>query len=148
MLKERGEANELNGFEIAVCENQAALFRDCQWDFAVDAFDFIEKFMTSSIAESMDKDISVFHNNGTKQIGEAVLRECAVKAHDGDYYNPDVLFWAGYIYRYWCWWLGESSRDIYRFADISRMAEAYGLHVLSPERAIQKLKESGRHEPK
>jgi hypothetical protein len=148
MPKPRGENNELNGFEIAVCENQAALFRDCQWDFSVDAFDFIDKFMNSSVAESMDKDISVFHNNGTKQIGEAVLRECEVQAHGGEYYNPDVLYWAGYIYRYWCWWLGESSREIYNYADIRRLSSAYGLHVLSPEGAIRKLKENRDNEPK
>jgi len=130
---------ELNGFEIAVCENQGALFRDCQWDFDVDAFDFIEKFMIGSVAESMDREISVYHNNGTKQIGEAVLREAAVNPFQGDPVNPDLLYWAVYVYRYWVWWLGEGSRAVYAQAEIERMSRSYGLHVLSPERAISEL---------
>jgi hypothetical protein len=130
---------ELNGFEIAVCENQGALFRDCQADFNVDALDFIEKFMTGSIAADMDAEISAYHNNGTKQIGEAVLRVSDVRPFSGKPINTDILYWIGYVYRYWSWWLGTTSATIYETADIIRMIAAYGLHVLSPERAITKL---------
>jgi hypothetical protein len=132
---------ELNGFELAVCENQGALLRDCQQDFDVDACDFTEAFMTGPIAASMDNPVSLYHNNGTRQIGTAVLRQRPVKPFCGKLLNPDALYWAGYLYRYWSWWLDARSRDIYSAVTIEEMLAAYGLHTLSPERAIAKLLE-------
>jgi hypothetical protein len=75
------------------------------------------------------------------QIGTAVLRQRPIKPFCGELLNPDALYWVGYLYRYWSWWLGARSRDIYSAANIEEMIAAYGLHVLSPERAIAKLLE-------
>lgn len=142
IFDERGIDKELNEFEIAVCDNQGLLFQDCQWDFEVDAKDFVEKFMNSDIAASMDNTVSPFHNTGTKQIGEKLLQKIIVKPFKGEYKSSDTLYWMGYIYRYWVWWLGDSSKEIYQKADYTTMSRLYSyLHTLSPELAILKLKQ-------
>ena len=140
IFDKRGKEKELNQFELAVCDNQGLLFQDCQWDFEVDALDFVSEFMNSNVAKSMDNTLSPFHNTGTQQIGNSLLKECRIKSFIGEYVNSDILYWMGYIYRYWVWWLGESSKDIYSKADYETMSMLYSYyHTLSPELAILKL---------
>jgi len=55
---------ELNSFEIILCEQQGDLFRECQYDFEVDALDFITKFMSSSLAAEYDRPVSSYHYLG------------------------------------------------------------------------------------
>lgn len=142
IFDERGVDTELNEFKIAVCDNQGLLFQDCQWDFEADANDFIEKFMNSDVAASMDNTVSPFHNTGTKQLGESLLKEVVLKPIECEYKNSDILYWIGYIYRYWVWWLGDTSKEVYKKADYATMDRLYSyLHMLSPELAILKLRE-------
>lgn len=50
------------------------------------------------------------------------------------------LFYAGWIYRYWHFKTGESSREIYRQADENRILMAYGLHTESNDLAVEDLR--------
>ncbi|OGO84088.1 MAG: hypothetical protein A2Y24_08225 [Clostridiales bacterium GWE2_32_10] len=144
-MEEYGGDKELNMFEIAVCDNQGLLFAECQSDFESDAKDFIVKFMHSDIARSMDNNISPYHNTGTKQIGEALLESDNVKIFEGAIKNKDMLYWMGYIYRYWNKWLGESSECIYSQADYDYMVIVYNyFHTLSPEQAILRIKSKNK----
>ncbi|HBY20566.1 MAG: hypothetical protein A2Y24_07570 [Clostridiales bacterium GWE2_32_10] len=140
-MSDYGVDKELSEFETAVCRNQALLFQECQWDFDVDSKDFIAKFMNGNIAASMDKQLSPFHNTGIKQIGEAMLDEYEIDRFNGNEHNQEVLYWMGYIYRYWNMWLGESSKEIYEIADYDYMSTVYNyFHTLSPETAIMRIK--------
>ena len=52
------------------------------------------------------------------------------------------MYWTGYIYRYWHYYTGESSKDIYKIADAKTMNECWlGFHTLDVEMAIDDLKE-------
>ena len=49
----------------------------------------------------------------------------------------------GYIYRYWHFYTGESSKEIYKQANAELMNALYlAYHTMSPEMAIDRLKES------
>ena len=99
--------------------------------------------MNSDVAASMDNTLSPFHNTSTLQIGESLLKECEVNSFKGEYRNSDILYWTGYIYRYWVWWLGMSSKEVYAKADYETMSTLYSyLHTVSPELAISKLNEN------
>ncbi len=139
IFDKRGYDTEVNSFYEAVARNQGALFENCEWDFEVDARDFIEKFMNCDIAKSMDNSVSDYHNTGIKRIGESTCARCNIKPFTGEYENEYVLYWMGYIYRYWVYWLGTSSVDVYKTADFDVMKKSYALHVLSPEQTIVTL---------
>lgn len=54
----------------------------------------------------------------------------------------DRLQWAGYTYRYWHYYTGESSKEIYKVADEKMIEECWlGFHTLDVEMAIDDLKE-------
>ena len=57
-------------------------------------------------------------------------------------YSKEVMYWTGYVYRYWHYYTGESSRKIYKIADEKMMNESWlGFHTLDVEMAIDDLKE-------
>ena len=88
---------ELTGFELAVCENQASLFEECQLAYKCDAFDFVRKFMYGEVAAQMDNRVSSFHNTGTKQLGEYFLSIATVQPLSRKR-STEALYWLGYIY--------------------------------------------------
>ena len=56
--------------------------------------------------------------------------------------HNEILYWTGYIYRYWAYLTGENSRKIYRQAPASTMRQNYLMfHSLDPEIAVEDLKE-------
>ena len=56
-------------------------------------------------------------------------------------YPGEVLYWAGYLYRYWHYVTGETSREIYAVADAPTMLEVYeGFHTIDNDLAIENLR--------
>ena len=54
----------------------------------------------------------------------------------------DVMYWAGYIFSYWIFLEGISGDEIIEKYDIKHILECYDTyHTLSPEVAIDKIKE-------
>ena len=54
----------------------------------------------------------------------------------------DRLQWAGYTYRYWHYYTGESSKAIFRTAGAETMNDCWlGFHTFDVEMAIDDLKE-------
>ena len=129
---------ELTAFELAVCENQATVFEECQLAYDCDAFDFVEKFMLGDVAAQLDKKVSSFHNTGTKQLGDYLISKVDVLPLQ-QRKSAEALFWVGYLYRYWAW-LGMASSEIIKKAAIERTYMLYeGLHTLDPKEAIRLL---------
>ena len=49
----------------------------------------------------------------------------------------EVMYWSGYTYRYWHYYTGECSNEIYKAADAETMNECWpGFHTLDVEMAI------------
>lgn len=60
----------------------------------------------------------------------------------GATYSLDVMYWTGYVYRYWHYYTNENSREIYRIADAETMNDCWlGFHTFDVEMAIDDLKE-------
>ena len=60
----------------------------------------------------------------------------------GETYPAEVMYWAGYTYRYWHYYTGETSQEIYKTADAKTMDECWlGFHTLDVAMAIDDLKE-------
>ena len=66
-------------------------------------------------------------------------------SQSGEKYSPDVLYWIGYLYRYWASSRGEKSRKIYRSAPAKTMKRNYMMfHTFDPDVAIDDLIEINR----
>lgn len=119
---------------------QARLFRSLHGR-KIDARRFIKAFMNSSAAAGLDSVYDRMQWSGEEYVYQAVVEEAGLKpTKTRCRINPDVLFYAGWISRYWHYKTGESSKEIYRQCNEDRLLGAYGLHTEDNDLAIEDLK--------
>lgn len=104
---------------------------------------FIEAFMNSRAAACLDDTYDRLQWAGEEYILEELEEETAGVLQKADEtFSGEVMYWIGYIYRYWHYYTGESSREIYKIAGARTMEECWlGFHTLDVEMAIDDLKE-------
>lgn len=129
--------------QLALCDTQGQLF-ELAAERGYSSETFIKAFMTSQVAADMDKDFHHVQWAGKAYILSRMEDELADQlTKEGEIYDKETLYWAGYIYRYWNFYNGESSREIYKQAPTKTMKVVYLMyHTMSPEMAIDRLKES------
>ena len=133
---------DLNRQEFGLCDIQGRLFElalkkgyDCEY--------FIEKFMNSRTAAALDQTYDRLQWAGEEYILEELNEEVGGLKKAGKTYHNEIMYWSGYTYRYWRYYTGESSKDMYAIANAEKMATVYlGFHTLDVEMAIDRLKES------
>ena len=124
-----------------LCDIQGRLFElalkagyDCPY--------FIKTFMNSRAAAALDDVYDRLQWAGEEYILEELNEEAGGLKKAGTVYNREVMYWTGYVYRYWHYYTGEISSQIYKTADEKRMQESWlGFHTLDVEMAIDNLKE-------
>ena len=129
--------------QLTLCDTQGQLFElAAERGYSSEAF--IKAFMTSQVSADMDKEFHHVQWAGKAYILSRMEDELAEGlTKDGEIYDKETLYWAGYIYRYWNFYTGESSREIYKQAPAKTMKVVYLMyHTMSPEMAIDRLKEA------
>lgn len=129
--------------ELALCDTQGKLFElSAQRGYNSEAF--IKAYMNSSVAEDMDLEFHHVQWAGKEYVLSRLEEECGDKlTTSGTILDEDSLYWIGYLYRYWNLYNQESSRAIYKQAPYKIMSVVYLMyHTMSPELAIERLKES------
>ena len=130
----------LDSFQLQQCEQQARLFESLDRR-NVDAKPFIRAYMNSKAVEGLDADYDRMQWAGEQYIFEEVMEEAGLKPDPNcERYNTEALFYAGWIYRYWHYMTGESSKEIFRQADENEILGSYGLHIEANELAVEDLK--------
>ncbi len=132
----------MNELQLKLCDIQGRLF-ELSAKKKYDSAAFVKAFMTSETAKALDS-----RYNRMQWAGEEYLFE-EVTANAGDtftvdveVYSEDVLYWIGYIYRYWHYYTGEDSAKIYKQAPIETMKRNYLMfHTMAPTLAVEDLKE-------
>ena len=128
--------------QLTLCDTQGQLFElAAERGYSSEAF--IKAFMTSQVSADMDKEFHHVQWAGKAYILSRMEDELAEGlTKGGEIYDKETLYWAGYIYRYWNFYTGESSREIYKQAPAKTMKVVYLMyHTMSPEMAIDRLKE-------
>ncbi|MDR3288404.1 MAG: hypothetical protein LBT22_03135 [Peptococcaceae bacterium] len=138
-------AKTLGSLERQFCDIQGRLF-ELTLTKGLDSADFIAKFMNSKTCEYLDLPYDRLQWAGEEYVLVNLLEEATV-AVGGEQYDRQVLFWAGYVYRYWSLREETPSREIYQLADAQRMKQCYlGFHTLDVPMAIGDLQEIARQE--
>ena len=127
----------MDELQLKLCDIQGRLF-ELSAKKKIPSAAFIKTFMTSETAKE----------HRMQWMGEEyLLEEVLSSAGDslsvaGEVYPKDVLYWIGYIYRYWHYYTGESSAKILRQAPATTMKRNYLMfHTMDPVVAIEGLKE-------
>ena len=127
--------------QLKLCDIQGRLF---ERSAAYASEDFIRAFMNSEVAEHLDSSYNKLQWMGEEYLLDELEDEKDLSTK-GEKYNPDVLYWIGYLYRYWAISRNEKSKKIYRCAPAKTMKRNYlAFHTFDPEIAIDDLIEIKR----
>ena len=132
----------MNELQLKLCDIQGRLF-ELSAEKRYNSAAFVKAFMSSNTAKELDSKY-----NRMQWAGEEYLLEEVVSAagdaltSDGEIFSKDILYWIGYIYRYWHYYSGEDSAKIYKQAPVETMKRNYMIfHTMDPVLAIEDLKE-------
>lgn len=133
--------SELSVQKRQLCDIQGRLF-ELALANGYDSPSFISSFMNSKCAAALDDTYDRLQWAGEEYILEELNDEIGGLKKSENLFSRDVMYWMGYAYRYWHYYTGESSKEIYKIADASLMDSSWlGFHTLDVEMAIDDLKE-------
>ena len=132
----------MDELQLKLCDIQGRLF-ELSAKKKYNSTAFVKAFMMSKTAKELDSKYNLMQWAGE----EYLLEEVATSAGEalitgGEVFSEDVLYWIGYIYRYWHYYSGEDSAKIYKQAPVETMKRNYMIfHTMDPILAIEDLKE-------
>ena len=126
----------MDSIRLKLCDIQGRLF---ERSTAYGSEGFIRDFMNSEVAEHLDSPYNKLQWMGEEYLIDELKDEKKLDK-DGEKYSPEVLYWIGYLYRYWACTRGERSKRIYRQAPAKTMKRNYmAFHTFDPDVAIDDL---------
>lgn len=132
----------MDALELKLCDIQGRLF-ELFADTEYDSESLVKAYMNSEIAKNLDSEYNRLHWVGEEYLLEELIDTCKNKfTVKKDIVPKDVLFWMGYVYRYWHFYTGEESKKIYKQASFETMNVNYLMfHTMDVEMAIDDVKE-------
>lgn len=132
----------MNELQLKLCDIQGRLF-ELSGKKGYGSESFIKYFMLSETAARLDEKYNRMQWAGEEYLLEETIAETTDKIKtDKEIYGIEVLYWIGYLYRYWHYYTSESSAKIYSQANAKTMKRNYMIfHTMAPEIAIEDLKE-------
>jgi hypothetical protein len=122
--------------QLKLCDIQGRLF---ERSTAYASEGFIRDFMYSELAEHLDSPYNKLQWMGEEYLLDELNDEKKL-SQVGEKYSPEVLYWIGYLYRYWASSRKEKSRKIYRIAPAKTMKRNFmAFHTFDPDIAIDDL---------
>ena len=132
----------MNELQLKLCDIQGRLF-ELSAENKYNSAAFIKAFMMSYTAKELDSKYNRMQWAGEEYLLEEVASVAGESlTRNGEIFSADVLYWIGYIYRYWHYYTGEDSAKIYKQAPVQTMKRNYMIfHTMDPVLAIEDLKE-------
>ena len=126
----------MDSIQLKLCDIQGHLF---EHSTAYASEGFIRDFMNSEVAEHLDSPYNKLQWMGEEYLIDE-LKDEKTLVTEGEKYSPEVLYWIGYLYRYWACTRDERSKRIYRQAPAKTMKRNYmAFHTFDPDVAIDDL---------
>ncbi|MBQ7291104.1 MAG: hypothetical protein IJW76_05210 [Clostridia bacterium] len=128
----------MTSLQLQLCDIQGRLF-ELSSKKGYDSISFIKAFMLSDVAKGLDSKFNRFQWAGEEYL-LAEVTDCAEISKNGAVFDKEVLYWTGYIYRFWHFFTGEDSKEIYKQASAETMSRNWLMfHALTAEIAIDNL---------
>jgi len=132
----------MDELQLKMCDIQGRLF-ELSADKNLNSAAFVNIFMKSNIAKCLDSKYNSMQWMGEEYLLEEICENAGdLSAEERQVLPKDVLYWIGYLYRYWHYYAGENSAEIYKQAPVKTMVRNFTiLHTMDPALAIEDLKE-------
>ena len=130
----------MNELQLKLCDIQGRLF-ELSGIKGYDSIPFIKTFMNSDVAKGLDSKFNRLQWAGEEYL-LAEVEDIAPLPKSGKIFDKEILYWSGYLYRFWHYTTGEDSKEIYRQSPAETMKRNWLIfHTFAPEVAIEDLKE-------
>ena len=128
---------------LILCDIQAKAFEISITAMNTSSEIFVRRFMNSKIAKEMDN-LSVLQDNlQAKDILDRIDEEYGKSDYGSVKYTKNEMYWIGYIYRYYAYIYGKTSKQVYK---IVKPKELRGLflpyHTMDTAQAIDRIIEA------
>ncbi len=135
----------MDSLQLKMCDIQGRLF-ELSARQGYDSEKFVPLFMGSEVARSLDSKYNRMQWAGEEYLLDEIIAEGnGVLEKNSNAFSLEVMYWIGYLYRYWHYYKGETSAKIYRQAGVKTMKRNYMMfHTMDPELAIDDLIEIRR----
>ena len=132
----------MTSIELQLCDIQGRLFK-LSARRGISSAEFIKDFMKSATAKALDSTYNRMQWAGEEYLLEEVVDEAGDRFEKpGEVYSDELIYWIGYIYRYWHYVTREASREIYKPAPVKVIKQNYTrLYMMTLKEAIEILKE-------
>ena len=129
--------------ELELCRLQGELFEQSPALADCSSPVFVRRFMNSQTARRFDAGSVLFESTTSKSLAQELEQEYGPCDYGKVRYGGEVLYWMGYLYRYWCCVTGMSSKRVFKIAPGRELSELYGpYHSLDPVQAIVRIYEA------
>lgn len=134
---------EMDNYGLKLCQFQAELFQKSIDETKCSSKIFIRRFMLSDIAKRMDKIGFLYNVTDTVDAFMEIENQFGASDYGIVKFEEEELYWIGYIYRYWSYITGMSSKQLYRLVKPEELKKVYfPYHSLDPALAIERIKEA------
>ena len=132
----------MDELQLKMCDIQGRLF-ELSVDRNLNSATFVKTFMKSNTAKYLDSKYNSMQWMGEEYLLEEIIENAGnLSAEEGQVLPRNILYWSGYLYRYWHYYADESSAKIYKQAPVETMVRNHMIfHTMDPALAIEKLKE-------
>lgn len=132
----------MTSIDLQLCDIQGRLFK-LSARRGISSTEFVKVFMKSATAKALDSTYNRMQWAGEEYLLEEVIDEAGDRfKKPGVVYTEELIYWIGYIYRYWHYVTNESSKEIYKQVPVKVMEQNYKrLYLMTPEEIIGGLKE-------
>ncbi len=111
--------------ELQLCDIQGRLFK-LSAQRGISSEEFIKVFMKSATVKALDSTYNRMQWAGEEYLLEEVIDEAGDRfKKPREVYSEELIYWIGYIYRYWHYVTGESSKEIYKQTPVKVMLRNY-----------------------
>lgn len=121
----------------SLCKSQGQIFAESLKRYKGSSYVFIKTFMESNESFKIDE-------NNTINEAEIFENMDEYKKLDigNEKINSDIMYWIGYIYRYWAYTYGMYSKKIFSIANSKLMEKLYNpYHTMDPSITIARIME-------
>lgn len=129
---------EFDDLGLKLSIQQADIFSEMNKLFSGSSYSIIKAFMNSNAAFRIDMDGIIDSSNIIYELSNnRLVYKGNVKI------DPDIIYWIGYIYRYWVYVFEENSKNVYSIIQSKELEKLFGpYHTLDPKVAIERILEN------
>lgn len=129
--------------DLELCRLQGSLFEKSPTLCDCSSPIFIRRFMNSKLAKRFDDASLLCESSTLRSLAAELDEQYGPSTYGSVQYDPETLYWMGYLYRYWNIAYGLSSKRIYKIIQAQELAELYyPYHSLDPAQAIERIYEA------